>query len=183
MNQNNFVNASAIGAYSRVDANDALVLGSVAGINGATSTVYVGIGTTNPQDRLHVAGNIRMVDGNQASGKILRCDALGTGYWQNVNATDVSAWGLTGNAGTVDALNFLGTTDGVPLNFRVNNQRAGKIGVTGQVFWATKRVMRAHPLLQQRLAIRHYIPVQPVLIPPSDIYQCTQPMVEAKTPR
>jgi len=36
-------------------------------------------------------------------------------------------WKLTGNAGTVDGTHFLGTTDNVPLNFRVNNQRAGRI--------------------------------------------------------
>lgn len=36
-------------------------------------------------------------------------------------------WSLLGNGGTVDGINFLGTTDNVPLNFRVNNQRAGRI--------------------------------------------------------
>ncbi len=38
-----------------------------------------------------------------------------------------SGWGLTGNAGTVDGTNFIGTTDNVPLNLRVFNQRAGRI--------------------------------------------------------
>lgn len=38
-----------------------------------------------------------------------------------------SAWLLLGNAGTVDGTNFLGTTDNIPLNFRVNNEKAGKI--------------------------------------------------------
>ena len=37
-----------------------------------------------------------------------------------------SAWNLTGNAGTTSA-NFLGTTDNVPLYFRVNNLNAGQI--------------------------------------------------------
>ena len=41
-----------------------------------------------------------------------------------------SAWNLTGNSGTIDGVNFLGTTDDVPLNFRVNNQRAGRIDST-----------------------------------------------------
>lgn len=30
-------------------------------------------------------------------------------------------WGLNGNAGTVEGVNFIGTTDSVPLDFRVNN--------------------------------------------------------------
>ncbi len=37
-----------------------------------------------------------------------------------------TGWGLTGNVGTDDS-NFIGTTDNVPLNFRVNNQKAGVI--------------------------------------------------------
>ncbi len=36
-------------------------------------------------------------------------------------------WKLVGNSGTVDGTNFLGTTDNVPLNFRVNNQKAGSV--------------------------------------------------------
>ncbi len=43
-----YSNATAIGARSAVNCNNCLVLGSVNGINGATSNVNVGIGTTNP---------------------------------------------------------------------------------------------------------------------------------------
>ncbi|MBK7175265.1 MAG: hypothetical protein IPH84_19065 [Bacteroidales bacterium] len=38
-----------------------------------------------------------------------------------------SGWLTTGNSGTVDATNFIGTTDNKPLNFRVFNQKAGRI--------------------------------------------------------
>ncbi len=41
----------------------------------------------------------------------------------------LSAWGLTGTTGTVDGVNFIGTADFVPLNFRVNNQKAGRIDI------------------------------------------------------
>lgn len=41
----------------------------------------------------------------------------------------LSAWGLTGTTGTVDGVNFIGTADIVPLNFRVNNQKAGRIDI------------------------------------------------------
>ncbi len=34
-------------------------------------------------------------------------------------------WALTGNAGTVAGTNFLGTTDNIPFEVRVNNERAG----------------------------------------------------------
>ena len=41
----------------------------------------------------------------------------------------LSAWGLTGTTGTVDGVNFFGTADFVPLNFRVNNLKAGRIDI------------------------------------------------------
>jgi trimeric autotransporter adhesin len=53
-------NATAIGARSLVTANHSLVLGSIAGINGAINDTKVGIGTTAPLDRLHVDGIIRV---------------------------------------------------------------------------------------------------------------------------
>src|SRR4051812_14310856 len=52
--------------------------------------------------------------------------------WKNISpaatlAAADSAWRLTGNSGTSDSINFLGTTDNVPLNIRVNNQPSGSI--------------------------------------------------------
>ncbi len=41
------------------------------------------------------------------------------------------AWHITGNSGTIDGTHFLGTTDLQPLNFRVNNERAGRIDDEG----------------------------------------------------
>ncbi|MCX6252356.1 MAG: tail fiber domain-containing protein [Bacteroidetes bacterium] len=38
-----------------------------------------------------------------------------------------SGWSLTGNSGTDAGTSFIGTTDIMPLTFRVNNQQAGKI--------------------------------------------------------
>lgn len=48
-------NASAIGYLARVDASNSMVLGSINGINGATASAKVGIGTTTPQSALEVA--------------------------------------------------------------------------------------------------------------------------------
>jgi trimeric autotransporter adhesin len=38
-----------------------------------------------------------------------------------------SAWNLLGNTGTIDGVNFLGTIDTIPMNFRVGNEKAGRI--------------------------------------------------------
>ncbi|MEZ4966525.1 MAG: tail fiber domain-containing protein [Saprospiraceae bacterium] len=36
-------------------------------------------------------------------------------------------WGLEGNSGTSESVNFIGTTDNVPLNFRTNNKTAFRL--------------------------------------------------------
>jgi trimeric autotransporter adhesin len=56
----NLQNAAAIGANAQVSTSNSLVLGSINGINGASATINVGIGTTSPDDRLHVNGIIRV---------------------------------------------------------------------------------------------------------------------------
>lgn len=46
------------------------------------------------------------------------------------------AWSITGNSNIKDKVNFLGTTNDVPLNIRVNNQPSGRIdSVSGSAFW------------------------------------------------
>lgn len=47
----------------------------------------------------------------------------------------LNAWSLTGNAGTNPSTNFIGTTDNVSFNFKVNNQKAGRIDPLGPVFY------------------------------------------------
>jgi len=51
--------------------------------------------------------------------------------WSNVGNTG-SQWLLTGNSGTNPAANFIGTTDGSPLTFRVNNELAGRVEIALQ---------------------------------------------------
>ena len=59
-----------------------------------------------------------------ANGQIMR----------STNITGSPGWLLTGNTGTVDGTNFVGTTDNVPFNIRVNNQKAGRVASDGIVF-------------------------------------------------
>ncbi|MEP7321113.1 MAG: hypothetical protein ABI761_04300 [Saprospiraceae bacterium] len=48
------INATAIGAHAFVADSNSMVLGSINGINGATSNVHVGIGTTTPENTLSI---------------------------------------------------------------------------------------------------------------------------------
>lgn len=50
-------NAAAIGFRAYVSRSNSLILGSVSGVNGATASTNIGIGTTAPAYRLHVNGS------------------------------------------------------------------------------------------------------------------------------
>lgn len=69
----NLSNATAIGASALVNQSNALVLGNNAD---------VGIGTSNPDEKLHIVGNIKIEDGNAQAGYVLTSDADGVGTWQ-----------------------------------------------------------------------------------------------------
>ncbi len=74
-------NATAIGSYAYVTTDNSIVLGAVDGINDAPSTAKVGIGVNAPSERLHVEGNLRLVNGSQGAGKVLMSDANGVSTW------------------------------------------------------------------------------------------------------
>jgi hypothetical protein len=112
----------------------------------------VGIGVSNPQNKLHVGGGFRLdtLTGVGGAG-LLRHDANGVVYGIKFsgNIGDVLrgdgtfgsggagsvGWLLTGNSGTDPATNFLGTSDNQPLRFKVNNLWAGEIHPTsGNIF-------------------------------------------------
>lgn len=51
--------------------------------------------------------------------------------WYNLSSTN-NSWNTNGNNGTDSLVNFIGTTDAMPLMFRVRNQRSGKIDSASQ---------------------------------------------------
>ena len=65
---------------------------------------------------------------------VLNNDGAGVLSW-GAGAVVAPGWLLAGNAGTIDLTNFVGTTDITPLNFKVNNQKAGRISSTGATFY------------------------------------------------
>jgi hypothetical protein len=106
----------------------------------------IGIGTNNPQQKLHIAGGLRIdtLSNGTDSGIVTHTkygvirslkfsgnsnDVLrGDGSFGTMSSSG-SGWGLTGNAGTSEATNFIGTTDNSALKFRVGNLASGSIEV------------------------------------------------------
>jgi hypothetical protein len=62
------------------------------------NTGYVGIGTSNPAEVLHVEGTVRIADGTHAAGRILTSDADGTATWSDPGApTADNDWEIVGD--------------------------------------------------------------------------------------
>lgn len=52
----------------------------------------IGIGTTTPNNMLHVNGGVSITDGTQASGKVLTSDASGNASWQTATSVTTTAF-------------------------------------------------------------------------------------------
>ncbi|MEM6317387.1 MAG: tail fiber protein [Bacteroidota bacterium] len=121
VDSDNLSNATAIGAGAIVNQSNALVLGNNAN---------VGIGTSTPNEKLHVVGNVKIEDGNAQAGYILTSDANGVGTWQqNTGANGIQNVIQDGDADTKiqversndeDIINF---SLGGPLTFRMVDSR------------------------------------------------------------
>lgn len=113
----NLVNATAIGGGAIVYNSNSIQLG-----NSSVTSVYAGVGT----NATLITGGLQVVGGSPGIGKVLTSDAFGNATWQTPSGGN-SHWQLTGNSGTVDGINFIGTTDNIPFNIRVNNQKSGRL--------------------------------------------------------
>ena len=60
----------------------------------AISNGNIGIGTTEPDEKLHVAGSIKIVDGTQAAGKVLTSDAEGAASWAPIPSCECAPSGV-----------------------------------------------------------------------------------------
>ena len=123
---------SGTGLYNEVNATG--IFSPSAGVMAIYNNGSLGIGTTAPAAKLEVtqgtAGNsgIRMT--NFPNSPVLATNASGDIITATANTTNGAFWGLTGNAGTIDGTNFIGTTDNIPFSIKVNNQNAGRIDNT-----------------------------------------------------
>ena len=115
-----------------------VIIPNVPNVNSGTTVVITdGAGSIQTINLNDLIGNATLSEdalwvGNSAnnptelaggtSGQLLTIDGSGAPSW-----ADPTFWSIIGNSGTIDATNFLGTIDNVPVNIRVNNQRAFRI--------------------------------------------------------
>ncbi len=92
-------------------------------LNSTTSVAANQILTSNGSIALSDSGTITF-QYNATELKWIVVSFCNGNYVSSLVFTD---WSLTGNSGTVDGTNFIGTTDNIPFSIRVNNQRAGRI--------------------------------------------------------
>ena len=113
-------NATAIGAQAEVTASNALILGSINGVNGATADTNVGIGITAPTFKLHVGlgNNGFRVEGPKLTGTGLPMASFG-GYGD----VAVDAPGVAGGRFVVKESGLVG------IGFAANPTRIFTIGI------------------------------------------------------
>ena len=136
-------NAAAIGAFADVAKSNALVLGSINGVNDATASVNVGIGTTSPASTLDVEGNLAagtaptlwlknnaaLQSGSTGNSVDIRFTPDGGGGVGTPNAyiraqeDGSSAWGTSLQFATVPD----GNTNGAAERMRITN--GGNVGI------------------------------------------------------
>jgi hypothetical protein len=136
------INATAIGAYATVAQSNSLVLGSIAGVNGASTSVNVGIGTAAPTVGLDVDNGIMHVSGNTAPVTVEQGAYLG--------------WNASGGTGETDLINnqglgtggfaFINTpASGSPPNTLMTISGSGNMGVNGSVSIGGDTPMTSNP--------------------------------------
>ncbi len=108
-------NATAIGYQATASQANSIILGS-----SSNSNNKIGIGTNTPDERLHIVGAIKIVDGNQGNGKVLVSDANGKAAWTDLNTKKYygeiySNSNATLNSGAI-TMSTNGVNNGVSLN-------------------------------------------------------------------
>ena len=106
--------STAIGYKATTSQNNAIVLGDA-----SDPLSKIGIGTSAPSEKLHVVGNIRIVDGNQANGSVLTSDANGKATWKDLSVDQAIGEILkTSNSSLNSGQIALGTSN---VNINVSN--------------------------------------------------------------
>jgi hypothetical protein len=132
-------NSTAIGANAEVAESNALVLGSINGVNSATSSTNVGIGTTAPAYPLHIVST-----GDQP---IMVQSSSTSGTWLQLSNTSAggNTWNIISTAsGNGEGAGNLSIT--IPFNSSQTIFLKGNVEVTGSLSKGSGSFKIDHPL-------------------------------------
>lgn len=115
MSAGTFTNTTALGAYAQAGANNVLVLGSIAGVNSASASARVGIGTSTPADALVVN-----VPAGSAINAVTASVLGGNGTGNAINASGNGIPGISTIYGTSTP-----TTNGTGFDITLSNHTYG----------------------------------------------------------
>lgn len=130
------VNATAIGANAQVDTSNAMVLGSISGLNGATANTNVAIGTIKPKAALHVSRGSYGGSFVIPASRTLIVESNASSYIQLLHPTISESGILAGNTATTIKSALIFTADssvqiraggGASTNLHVDN--SGNVGI------------------------------------------------------
>ncbi|MDW8011925.1 MAG: hypothetical protein RMJ47_02915, partial [Bacteroidota bacterium] len=130
-------NATAIGAFAFAATDNSVVIGSIAGVNGATASANVGIGTPAPTHRLHVVSGadplrIQGLQPDNTLDNALVVDPSGIVKTRSLSGiVGTTAWLLTGNA--LSGGERLGSLNAQPLVVVTNNVERLRVTAGGDV--------------------------------------------------
>jgi hypothetical protein len=110
---------NAIGLFTLAVGNGEPTLGIFSDIDWSTDPYFLEVG-------IDPSGSTSYV--NMGTQQLLSVPyALHSKTADSLTDIDSFSWSTTGNAGTIDSINFIGTTDNEPLIFKVNSIQAGRI--------------------------------------------------------
>lgn len=118
---NGLTNATAIGANATVSQSNTLVLGSIAGVNGAAASTKVGIGTASPAYALDVQGGAI-----NSSGGLSTASNVTAGGDISTTANVVATGSVTANAVNTQNLNGTPIASTAPSSGQTLTYTGGK---------------------------------------------------------
>ncbi len=130
---NNLSNATAIGARALVTQSNTLILGSINGVNGATASTNVGIGTATPQYRLHVKDDNAPAIAGESTGNTGVGVFGSSTIYIGVVGTSTSHLGVFGSSNSSSGVHgqSIVASLGAAGVYGINNASGG-IGVIGE---------------------------------------------------
>ncbi len=136
-------NILSAGINNNSGGGTSILIGKLTSNGGFKSSIAIGSGATNTATNQFLIGtaytqfsmrgiNYTMPSAQGGVSTVLTNNGSGVLTWTNVSggtggSGSTNDWALLGNAGTLSGTNFVGTTDQVGLDFRVNNVKAGTL--------------------------------------------------------